>query len=217
MRRSHKNNITSWFNGIAFALASLLLSVNTVAQEFKEGTHYTVLSQPLSIPLDGKAHVEEFFWYGCPHCFQLEKPLNEWKENLPNNVKFSQTPAQFSRAWRLHARLFYVAKALGVLDKVNTSIFRAIHLDKKRLLSKSDQREFLVEKANVSAADFDRAYDGFSVVSSLKRADQRVRQTDLRGVPALLVNGKYLVNSSVPGGHDAMLNVVDFLVKKDAK
>lgn len=194
-----------------FAAATLLFSV-TAHAEFQAGQHYKVLPQPVTVPADGRVHVEEAFWYGCPHCFRLEDVITPWKKNLPADVQFSGVPAMFGRAWVAHAQLYHVADVLGVLEQMHTSIFRAINLERQPLLSRGDQRDFLVSKAGVSESDFDKAYESFAVKTRMKQADQRIRAFGINGVPALIVQGKYVVDSGSAGGMEAMLRVVDHLI-----
>ncbi|MDO6749265.1 DsbA family protein, partial [Gilvimarinus sp. 1_MG-2023] len=100
-------------------------------------------------------------------------------------VEFTRVPAMFGRAWVAHAQLFYVADVLGILDQVHTPIFRAINLEKQRLLDKDDQRDFLVKNGGITAAQFDKAYDNFAVKSRMSQGDKRIRSFNISGVPAL--------------------------------
>jgi len=196
------------------ATAALLIS-SVVHAEYEAGKEYTVLAEPAAVMADGKVHVEEAFWYGCPHCFHLEDDLEPWKKNLAEDVAFEGVPAMFGRAWVSHAQLYYVADVLGVLDQVHEDIFKAYHIHQKRLLSRDDQRDFLVEKAGVSEKDFDKAYESFTVKSRMKQGDQRIRSFGINGVPALIVQGKYVVTASTAGGQKNMLSVVDYLIEKE--
>ena len=198
-------------------LAATLMVTASLAQAaaYEAGKHYTVLDQPVPVLADGKIHVEEAFWYGCPHCFHLESTLKPWKKTLAADVSFEGVPAMFGRAWVVHAQLYYVADVLGVLDQVNESIFRAIHIEKKRLLDRDDQRDFLVEKAGISEKDFDKAYESFTVKSRMKQGDQRIRAFKISGVPALIVQGKYVISASSAGGQEQMVDVADYLIEKE--
>lgn len=206
-------NIGRWLGVLS------LVSFFTMAQaaEYSPGNGYSVLDNPVPVLSDGKIHVEEAFWYGCPHCFDLESLITPWSKSLASDVAFSGVPAQFGRPWIAHAQLYYTAQVLGVLDTMHDKIFKAFHLQRKQLLSKSDQRKFLVEQAGVSAADFDKAYDSFTVKSRMKQADQRIRAFGINGVPAIIVQGKYVVDASSAGGQRNILKVVDFLIEQERK
>ncbi|MDK2779211.1 MAG: thiol:disulfide interchange protein DsbA/DsbL [Pseudomonadota bacterium] len=204
--------VSKWIAATLFMVAA-----SAQAADYQAGKEYTVLQEPVPVLADGKVHVEEAFWYGCPHCYHLESVLGPWKETLPADVDFQGVPAMFGRAWVVHAQLFHVAEVLGVEAKVHNDIFRAIHVERKRLLRKEDQRDFLVEKAGVSAEDFDKAYDSFAVKTRMKQGDQRIRDFKLNGVPALIIQGKYVVNSTTAGSQENMLKVADYLIAKERK
>jgi protein dithiol oxidoreductase (disulfide-forming) len=197
------------------AATLLLIGTQAFAEEYEAGVNYDVLPEPVAVMADGKVHVEEAFWYGCPHCFHLESMLEPWAKNLPADVEFTRVPAMFGRAWISQAQLYYTVDALGVTDKIHRTIFNAIHLEKARLLDKEEQRDFVVKNAGVSAADFDKAYDSFTVKTRMKQGDQRIRAFKISGVPALIVQGKYVVTGSTAGGQENMTSVVDFLIKKE--
>ena len=194
-----------------------LLTVSTLAMaaDYEAGTHYKVLEEPVPVMMDGKIHVEEAFWYGCPHCYDLEALVNPWKKTLADDVSFERLPAQFNRNWQLHAQLFYTTEALGVQEQLHSQIFDAIHVKHLRLLSPEEQRDFVVSNSNVSAEDFDKTYRSFGVSSRMKQADKRVRSFLISGVPTLVINGKYVVDASSAGSQEAMLEVADYLIRKE--
>ena len=197
------------------AVVLITFSSLSIAEEYIAGKHYRVLDNPVAVMQDGKIHVEEAFWYGCPHCFHLEAAITPWKAALPADVAFQGVPAMFGRAWVAHAQLYYTADALGVLDQVHEKIFKAFHLKKVQLLKKEDQRDFLVQNTDVTAEQFDKAYGSFAVNSRMKRGDKRIRAFGLNGVPALVVNGKYVINGTMAGSQEAMLDVADYLIEKE--
>ncbi len=204
------------FTQLALLLVTFLTAALVSATEFEAGVHYKVLETPQPVAVaDGNVLVEEAFWYGCPHCYDLEDVLVPWKETKADNVIFKGVPAMFGRPWVMHARLYYTAEVLGVLPKVHLQIFEAIHLKKERLLSKGEQRDFLVANAGISPDNFDKAYDSFIVSTRMSQGDQRVRNFGIDGVPALIVNGKYVISSRMAGGREQMIEVVNHLVQKE--
>jgi len=196
--------------------AALMLAFSSQAAQFKEGQHYKVLANPTMARDASKVEVVEVFWYGCGHCNHFEPTVQAWKKSVQADVDFYQLPAQFSRQWKVHAELFYLTHALKVNDKVHQAIFDQIHKKRNPLLNKDDQKEFLAGYG-VSEADFDKYDDSFGVRRQLKMADQMVRNYAISGVPAIIVNGKYVVNASSAGGMDKIFGVVNFLIEKERK
>ena len=77
-------------------------------------------------------------------------------------------------------------------------------------------QQLFAEVADVDAADFERTWSSFSVTSAVSRANTRMRDYGIRGVPAMVVNGKYLISvgDAVTSQAD-MLKVAEFLIAKE--
>ena len=112
---------------IAAAASVLLLATTASAADFEEGVHYRELAEQQSTQTGDKVEVRELFWYQCPHCYNLEKPLRDWIANMPDNAAFVEQPAVLTGSWEFHARVYYTLQALGVLDEFHGPLFDAIH------------------------------------------------------------------------------------------
>ena len=196
--------------------AAMLVAFSAQAIDYKEGQHYTTLANPTMARDASKVEVVEVFWYGCGHCNKFEPTVQAWTKSIQADVDFHQVPAQFSRQWKIHAGLFYLTHALKINEKVHQAIFDEIHRNRNPLLNKDDQKAFLA-KYGVSEADFDKYDDSFGVRRQLKMADQLVRDYAISGVPAIIVNGKYMVNATSAGGMDNIFGVVNYLVEQERK
>ena len=177
---------------------------------------YKVIAQPQAVPANGKIHVEEIFWYGCGHCFSLEEHAQSWASKLPADVEFSRVPAMFGKSWVIHAQMYYMTEVVGITEKTHGDIFKAIHIQGKRLQRKSEQQKFFADYG-VSEEDFNKAYSSFTVKSRMKQADKRIRAYKVSGVPAVIVNGKYLVDAGSAGGQQNIFKVVNYLIEKERK
>lgn len=184
------------------------------AAEFEEGVQYQRLSVPVKTSTDDKIEVVEVFWYGCPHCFRLEPMVEKWLETKPDNVKFVRIPAALGRAWEIHAKAFYVAKILGILDKVHRPLFDAIHVEGKRLNTPDQMAEFFAEYG-VDKQTFDKVFNSFELETDYRRSQQLVREYGVTGVPTFIVDGKYLTTGSMAGSEEKIFDVVNYLIKKE--
>lgn len=184
---------------------------------YQEGEHYVKLSQPVatSVPA-GKIEVLELFWYGCPHCYQLEPRVEKWLADLPPDVQFVRMPAVMGRNWGVHARAYYAAELLGIADKAHAALFDAIHR-KRELLFDPQSLGGFYSAYGVKASDFEQAYNSFSVNSKIMKATNKQKAYRATGVPAIIVNGKYRVGVAMKGGEQELFDVVDYLVKKERK
>lgn len=184
------------------------------AATFKEGEDYTRLEQPGKVEQPGRIEVREFFWFGCPHCFQLEGLLEGWQKQLPADVRFVSTPAPMNDNWVSHAHAFYVAESLGKLDVIGPALFNALHVKHEKIFSQEDLARFFAG-LGVAEADFNKRYQSFAVRTKVRQARALSQQYRLRGVPAFVVNGKYLVAGKAGASQQQMLDVVDFLVQQE--
>lgn len=179
---------------------------------FREGRHYQRLSpaQPTSSGPD-TIEVAEVFWYGCPHCYEFEPFVQDWKTKTPEGVSVVSIPATWNPLLMLHARAFYTAEALGVIDDVHMAVFREFHERRNPLDSEARIRDFFASQG-VAEEDFDRSWNSFNVQSKVQRAEQLARRYRVTGVPMLVVNGKYVVDGRSAGGLREMLDVAEELV-----
>lgn len=200
---------------VLIALAVLFyLPATSFAADYSPGNGYTVIKNSVRTANPEKIEVLEIFWYGCPHCFRLEPLTQAWAKSVPSDVEFSFMPAVFGRSWEAHARGYYVSQLLGITDKTHAAIFDAIHIEKRRLNSKASMANFF-EQFGVNEATFNKQYDSFAVNSRLSQADSKIRAYGIQGVPAIIVNGKYLVSAQTAGGNNNVYSVVDFLIQKE--
>ena len=202
---------------VCSALLALLAAANSAAEEFVVGQHYQEVKPAVATSTAAdKVEVLELFWYGCPHCYAFEPQLQEWLKNKADYIEFVRVPAVFAQNWEVHARAFYAAQQLGVLDKLNGPVFDAIHKEDRKLGSQEEVTQFFADKG-VSAEDFKKAYNSFGVDTKTRRAIALTREYGITGVPALIVNGKYRSSAQEAGDFATLLKLVDYLAAKEHK
>lgn len=196
-------------------LIALLLSLPGLAlaqPQFVEGTHYQVVGQPSEQEEGGKIEVIEAFWYGCPSCFSFEPHLQRWEADKPDDVVLRRIAASMNPSWRVHARAYYTAEALDILDEAHDNLFRAIHIQRRPLTSVNALAEFFAEHG-VEEEAFRETYHSFSVETRMRRGDQLTRRYRLTGVPSIVVAGKYRTDASMARGYERLIQLIDFLVE----
>jgi len=140
--------------------------------------------------------------------------LGQWKKTLADDVVFVGTPAIWNKPRELHAKAFYTAAALGVMDTLHPVIFQAMNVDRKRLTSEAEIQALFVANG-VTAEDFAKAYNSFGIGSQVRQANSKARAAKITGTPELLVNGKYRISTRKAGGQANMLKIADFLIEKE--
>lgn len=202
------------------SLATLLvtsgLSFSALAAEngtLMQGVEYKLVPNPQSIAPYTKT-VIEVFGYSCPHCYRLEPSLNNWLKNKPADVHFERMPVVFNNPnWIFMAKVFYTAKELGVLEQSHEAFFNALHRDKKELFTVEEIAAFFTQ-FGVKEADFIATFKGFKVDQLVRKAQQLTRNYGVEGVPAVIVNGKYLTDVPMTGSRDKLWQTVDTLTAK---
>lgn len=196
----------------------IFLLVNSAllqAADYSEGTHYKKLP-PEQVSSGEKVEVQEFFWYGCPHCYSFEPYLKTWEKTKPANVELVRVPAIFRPEWEVQARAYYALSNMGKIDELHEKFFKAINKDKQRLDKKELIADF-VEKNGVDRKAFLAEYDSFSVDGMARKAKKKIKAYQIQGVPSIVVNGKYLTSGSMAGSYDNMLKITNYLIAKESK
>lgn len=202
------------FKIMVAAFVGLSLSTLASAQSLIEGEHYEVLDEAVPTQVeDDQIEVIEAFWYGCPHCYNLEGPLNAWVAEQPDDVTFLRLPATMGGDWNKHATAFYAAKELGILEDVHDDFFDAIHQEDRSLTETGDIADFF-SNYGVSKDEAREALNSFGVKSQVNQAHAQMRAFKLMGVPALVVEGRYVITPSSAGSLENMPQIADALVEQ---
>lgn len=193
----------------AAAVSGLLMTAPAHAAP-AEGKEYQVLKTPQPVPA-GKVEVTEFFWYGCPHCFDFEPDLEAWVKKQGGNVVFKRVPVAFREDLLPHTKIFYTLETLGKLDALHAKVFNAIHVERKRLLDPNEIADFMAKNGIDRKAWLD-AYNSFTVTTNAQRANKIADAYKVDGVPTIVVQGKYVTSPSIAGTKGGAVQAMDYLV-----
>lgn len=192
--------------GLTLAVAAFTAQAQGTAKPYVE------LAQPLPTDAGKRIEVVEFFWYGCSHCYAFEPAIEQWLKQLPPDVSFRRVPAMFNKQWAEAGRVYYTLEAMGLLDRLHRPLFDAIHQQHLRITNERQLRDWL-QRQNVDADKFYTTAHSFAVEGRLKRAAMLTEASKITGVPALLVDGRYLVSAEI-GSQQKMLQVTDSLIDR---
>lgn len=195
-----------------FALfTSLVLSVSANAAQFSEGEHYKVLDLPAS----KNPTVTEFFSFYCPHCNTFEPIIQQLKTQLPAEAKLVKNHVSFmgGNMGRSMSKAYATIVSLNIEDKMVPVLFNRIHTMKQPPINDEELRQIFLDEG-VNAKKFDAAFNGFAVDSMVRRFDKQFKDSGLSGVPAVVVNNQYLVQSQSIKNLDEYFDLVNFLLAK---
>lgn len=181
---------------------------------FEEGIHYKTLPDTART-LVSKGTVQEFFFYGCSHCMDMEKHLHDWLDTQPKGIALEQVPAVFqSPAWSMLARVHYALKATGQLN-VHSYLFDIFIKDKARPKNAEDIADLISAKhAAFNKTSFIAAYEGETINSDISRAAKLSGQYQLDAVPSFVINGSYVTDLPMAGSHAKLFALIEWLAHK---
>ena len=201
---------------IALALLSLSGFASAQGQKIEEGFDYRILPIAQPVETKGKVEVIEFFWYGCPHCYDFEPELNAWVKRQPKDVVFRRVPVAFRDDFMPHSQLFYALEAMGKGDAFNEKVMYAMHKENKRLLNENEIADWVASQG-IDRNTFLATYRSFAVISKARAAKQMAEAYRIDGVPTIVMQGKYVTSPSIAGTKAKAIVVMDFLVEKIRK
>lgn len=168
--------------------------------EIKVGSHYEKVSdQPLE-----KADMVIFFWYGCPHCLKGYEAMDafgfEEKSKLAG-LTTRKVPATGNPQWLYHAQLFHALDRAGMSHEGHMAIMKLIQATGARsdgplmrVLDKALPDERIRNPAfNVTSSWIIAQMKSKAVERRIDADTRLANAVGIKGVPDILVNGKYLV------------------------
>ena len=198
------------FSALSIFLAFTLPSA---AQEFQEDVNFFPLLVEQPVRTGDRIEVLEIFWYGCPHCYELEPYLKKWLKNKPEFVEFVQLPAVLNQSWAFDARVFYTFVALGLMDELHEAYFDAIHKDRRRMKNVEQVAAWAQEQGINPQLILD-TFNSFGVDSMLANATQMSGRYEADGVPTIIIDGKYRTTVSLAGGHNEIIDLINYLAQR---
>jgi thiol:disulfide interchange protein DsbA len=178
--------------------------------ELKPNQNFVVIQQQ---PLQDASKIEviDFFWYGCPYCYELLPQFNEWLKTKPDDVVVRRIPAVLRESWLAQAHMYYTLDVLGEADKFHDRVFDAHH--KERLISNDPAAvaEWAI-KNGFDKNKWQEAYASREVPVRVRRAYDMSLAYSVPGTPAIVVDGRFMSTSGMAGGVKNLVPVMEALV-----
>lgn len=197
------------------------------ANAFTEGEDYVKLEKPL--PVETSTLVK-IFSYACPFCYKYDKSVTPAVVKKVAGLKYEpfhlKTKGDYGeQASKLFAVLIVKDRAAGtdlfsensLFKKAKFAYYKAYHDKKERWGDGKDPEAFLktgLDAAGISRADFEAALNDPQVTGLLANWDASYDVAKIQGVPAFVVNGKYLIYTAKITSIDAMAQLIEELLKK---
>lgn len=197
----------------AVLLALLATGVHAQAQSMPQlGRDYVRLDPPRPVASGDKIEVIEFFYYGCPVCYELEPTLARWFFNGNGSVALRRVPALATDNWDSFAKLFYTLEATGHLARLHWPVYDNFHFDGVKLNEEAPMVNW-VSHNGLDKEKFVRIYNSPEIQAKLVTAREMTRNYEIKGVPSIVVDGKFVTSARMAGGTRELMQLVDQLVE----
>ena len=198
------------------ALAMLLLSFAAAgahAQFVPQlGRDYIRLDPAHAVTTGDRIEGIEFFYYGCPICYELEPKLSRWYFNGPGSVALRRVPALSSDNWDDFAKLFYTLEAMGQLARLHWPVYDNFHFNGLKLNEEPVMADWVAHNG-LDKQKFIDTYRSPEIQAKLVAARGMTRSYDIKGVPSIVVDGKFVTSASMAGGTNELMQVADQLIE----
>ena len=187
-------------------------------------TGFTTLATPQRADTGKKVEVVEFFMYSCPHCYALDPLMHDWVKKQGDKIAFRRVHLAVSGPKDPQAHAYATLETMGQLDQYHDKIFRAIHVERNRLMTDGAILDLLV-KNGMDKTKYLDMFNSFGIQAKLKRNEQLINAAKIDSAPTIVIDGRFVTSPaqlSRPGQNErqtqeATLRVMDELVARVLK
>lgn len=201
--------VAIWLGALAMALAA--------AGAFGQAnlrSEVVRLDPPRPVATGERIEVIEFFYYGCPICYELEPHMTRWlATQAPGYVALRRIPALSSEGWETLAKLYFTLEAMGEVSRLHWPVYDNFHFDGKLLNEEKVMLDW-VSQNSIDRKKFAEIYGSQETQAKIAQSRELMKTYDVRGVPTIIVDGKYLSSARLAGGTRQLMQVVDELVRQ---
>jgi len=197
------------------ALMTLLLALAAAGAQAQSlpqlSRDYIRLDPPHPVASGDKIEVIEFFYYGCPVCYELEPTLSRWFFNAPGSVALRRVPALSSDNWDNFAKSFYTLEAMGQIARLHWPVYDNFHFNGLKLNEEAAMADW-VSHNGLDKQKFIDTYRSPEIQAKLAAAREMTQSYEIKGVPSIVVDGKFVTSAGMAGGTNELMQVVEQLV-----
>ena len=160
-----------------------------------------------------KIEVIQFFYYGCPHCFDQQPLIEDWLASKPADVEFRLVPALRDDKWVPLTKTFFALQILGAEQRLHRPIYDVINFDGV-MLSEEDKLFPWVARNGVEREKFLAVYNSDEVKAKVEAARKATLDYGIKATPTLVVAGKYAITSGLAGSHYEAIRLLNQLIEQ---
>jgi thiol:disulfide interchange protein DsbA len=178
-----------------------------------QGRDFLLLDPPHPVTEGVAIEVIEFFYYGCPVCYDSQPHVAAFLARQGNGVTLKRVPAASFDAAEQFALTYYALEATDHLERLHGAVYENHHFDDLRL---GDERNLLdwLARNGVDTGAFRDARNSPENQARVSEARRTYEDYGVRGVPSFVVDGRYLTSARLANGVKEMMAVLEYLVTR---
>ncbi len=198
-------------------LAAMLLLAGLAAGQAQSqprpGKDFVELTPARPVSTGQAIEVLEFFYYGCPICYEAQPHVARWLLKAGGDIELHRVPAISSEGWDSFARTYYALDTMKELQRLHWPVYDNHHFDGRKL---NEEKNLLVWVGSngIDAKRFSEIWHSPDTDAKIKSAQRMLETYGVRGVPTFIIDGKYQTSARMAGGTRQMMEVVDYLVSR---
>ena len=194
-------------------MLSLAFIGRSLAQPARARLNYEYrLIEPQPVANADRIEVIDFFWYGCPYCYQLQPALEAWMKRKPADVDLRRIPAIFRQSWIPHARIYYTLEALGEAERLHQAVYRAHHVERENLSSAESAADWAV-RHGIDRARWLTVYGSPDIDRKIEQSIEATKLYAVQGTPSLVVDGRYITSTGMSETVNGVIAILDDLIQ----
>lgn len=194
---------------------------DTTTSNFKEGSDYKRITPAITADSTNTIQIINFFSYNCRGCYDLEKTLDDWSNDMPYYVKVVNSPVATDIKYAYPVRVYFALDKIGA-KSVSMALFKESAEGK---IDVTDYKTYPKLKAwltnrQININDFEAAFDSGEVLSKVSAAPSIVKQYNLDSLPSISIDGKYLIDARMlmeTKNPENTKKLISYLVNKASK
>jgi len=193
---------------LGLALAAACVAARAQAISPKD---FQVLDPPRPVSTGESIEVLEFFYYGCPVCYEAQPHIARWLMKTGPGVAMLRVPAAFTESSESFARTFYTLGAMNQIARLHWPLYDNHHFDGKELNEEKNVTAWVATNG-VDAKRFTELWHSEGVKAQVEAAKKALDTYGVKGVPTFIIDGKYMTSARLAGSVPHMMQTVEYLV-----
>lgn len=169
-----------------------------------------------------KVNFEVLYFYSnsCPHCYEFDPYVQNWKKQMRDDVSFHYIPVTFQNNWEVTAKGSLIAKDLK-LNNFNNNIYEYIHKKGYRINKMEDLRDFFSDEYSIDTSVFNSLYNSVDINMRIEKYNKITDDFEVDGTPSLVLITKnkktYITSPSSAQGPINAIFSLEYLMSNERK